>query len=135
MDQMDPFLLFKGAANRVMSNSNYCNMGDKENSGSKEIFREIISDIRRLATVDRLFKFGISTPMECVFCGATTETMEHLFFLFPVTRALWIRSRLGIQRTIGDWQSKLQWASIKARNKAGKGAIASSVFAMTVAVI
>ncbi|KAK6798164.1 hypothetical protein RDI58_005866 [Solanum bulbocastanum] len=33
----------------------------------------------RLATVDRLMKFGIQVPPDCAFCDATMETFDHLY--------------------------------------------------------
>lgn len=42
----------------------------------------------RLATADRLLKFGIQAPTDCAYCGLTMETFSHLFFECQVTKAL-----------------------------------------------
>ncbi|KAK4723984.1 hypothetical protein R3W88_026763 [Solanum pinnatisectum] len=77
---------------------------------------------RRLATIERLQKFGIHVPPNCAFCGTTFESFEHFYFECRVTRALWHRLLvwLGTNRTIGSWQN------------IGKGTIISCVFAMLV---
>ncbi|KAK4713668.1 hypothetical protein R3W88_019575 [Solanum pinnatisectum] len=53
---------------------------------------------KRLATVERLQKFGINVPPDCAFCGQHLETFSHLFFECGVTRRIWRRmlQRWGI---------------------------------------
>lgn len=42
---------------------------------------------RRLATVDRLKKWGIHVAKKCVLYNTNTEeTLDHLFFQYPYTR-------------------------------------------------
>ncbi|XP_070026644.1 uncharacterized protein LOC142182305 [Nicotiana tabacum] len=55
---------------------------------------------QRLATVDRLMKFGIQAPLECVFCATNMKAFEHLYFGCPNTHKLWDRvlKWLGITR-------------------------------------
>ncbi|XP_070006032.1 uncharacterized protein [Nicotiana sylvestris] len=43
---------------------------------------------QRLATVDKLMKFGIQAPLECVFCATNMEVFEHLYFGCPKTHKL-----------------------------------------------
>lgn len=43
---------------------------------------------QKLATVDRLQRFGIQVPMDCVFCKAPAETFEHMFSTCPTKTAL-----------------------------------------------
>lgn len=68
---------------------------------------------RRLATFERLQKFGIQVSPACAFCAAPIETFDHLYFECPMTRALWSRLLLwlGLSRTIGSWQQELEWAN------------------------
>ncbi|XP_060212026.1 uncharacterized protein LOC132639602 [Lycium barbarum] len=91
----------------------------------------------RLATVDRLLKFGIQVPPSCVFCDSADETLDHLLFNCTITRALWTRllNWLGIQRTIGTWQEEVNWVCTWAKRRTEKGAIISVIFAMLVATI
>ncbi|XP_059306537.1 uncharacterized protein LOC132057979 [Lycium ferocissimum] len=93
--------------------------------------------LRRLATVERLLKFGIHVPPTCAFCDSAMETVDHLFFRCHITSSFWQRllSWLGFHRAIGEWQDEVQWVCSYAKKKSGSGAIISSVFAMCVAII
>ncbi|XP_019263106.1 PREDICTED: uncharacterized protein LOC109240879 [Nicotiana attenuata] len=92
---------------------------------------------KRLATIDRLLKFGIQVPAECIFFKNGSETFNHLFFECPVTSRLWAKlcHWLGHKRSIGDWECELEWINKKAKSRAGINSIACCVFAMTVAMI
>lgn len=46
---------------------------------------------RRLATVDRLLKYGVQIPQQCILCKLTDETFDNLFFECSVTNELWSR--------------------------------------------
>lgn len=92
---------------------------------------------RRLATVERLERFGIDVPLDCVFCGQSLESFTHLFFECHTTRRLWSRicAWLGHQRQIQDWNTKVTWACKLAKSKNGKAEITSCAFAMVVNMI
>lgn len=77
----------------------------------------------RLATVDRLLKFGIQVPQTCVFCGLSDELFVHLFFVFPYVKELWSRLLvwLGHHRPICDWSSKVQWITKELKGNLGTG--------------
>ncbi|XP_060210676.1 uncharacterized protein LOC132637634 [Lycium barbarum] len=66
---------------------------------------------KRLATAERLRKFRIKVPLNCVYCNSPVESFDHLFFSCVITNALWQRLLvwLGFQRAIGNWQDELQW--------------------------
>ncbi|XP_019262929.1 PREDICTED: uncharacterized protein LOC109240714 [Nicotiana attenuata] len=92
---------------------------------------------KRLATVDRLLKLGITVPTDCIFCRHSIETFNHLFFECPIAKSLWTKLCLwlGHKRNIGDWEFELKWISKKAKSRAGINGIICCVFAMTVALI
>ncbi|XP_060190658.1 uncharacterized protein LOC132619924 [Lycium barbarum] len=92
---------------------------------------------RRLATVDRLLKFGINVPLTCVFCNTYDETLLHLFFDCPATQALSHRMLvwLGVHRAIGSWQEEVHWTTTMAKRKSGKGEIISAIFAMVIGLV
>ncbi|XP_060202516.1 uncharacterized protein LOC132630951 [Lycium barbarum] len=74
----------------------------------------------RLATVDRLAKWNIQVPMECVMCSSqAVETMQHLFFDCTYSKYIWhtILTWLGIQKQIGTWEEEVQWLSQRVKNK------------------
>ncbi|XP_019228498.1 PREDICTED: uncharacterized protein LOC109209643 [Nicotiana attenuata] len=89
---------------------------------------------QRIATVDRLLKFGIHVPPDCVFCAGTMETLDHLYFECPHTRLLWDRilKWLGTTRIIGSWQDEIAWISSIAKGKNEKAEITTAAFAMVV---
>ncbi|KAK6775679.1 hypothetical protein RDI58_026680 [Solanum bulbocastanum] len=64
---------------------------------------------KRLATVDRLIKFGIQFPPDRAYCGLTLETFGHLFFECQATKELWNRLCiwLGFSRAIQDWETEV----------------------------
>lgn len=64
---------------------------------------------RRLATIERLQKWGISMSKECVLCQKNIEeTKEHLLFEWEYSRILWAKL--------------LQWTGIKTPDrKPGRG--------------
>lgn len=91
----------------------------------------------RLATVERLLKFGIQTPHQCIFCEQAVETFDHLFFECSLTKELWLRLLrwLGYDRPICDWQSEVEWVSKNAKRRNGQCAIVTCVFGMLVNAI
>ncbi|XP_058733894.1 uncharacterized protein LOC131605567 [Vicia villosa] len=64
----------------------------------------------RLATKDRLAKFGVNVDQHCVFCGCI-ETVQHLFFDCMYTSKVWgeVLGWLCIQHSIQEWNKELQW--------------------------
>ncbi|KAK4726701.1 hypothetical protein R3W88_031618 [Solanum pinnatisectum] len=80
---------------------------------------------KRLATVDKLVKFGIQIPRECAYCGLTDETFSHLYFDCQITKDL----------VIQDWETKVRWVCLMAKKKLGLAEIECSVFGMLVYII
>ncbi|XP_075109196.1 uncharacterized protein LOC142180987 [Nicotiana tabacum] len=70
----------------------------------------------RLATVDRLQKWGIQVDKRCILCTTgRDETLEHMLFECTYSQHMWksILSWLSIQRRIGNWQEEVQWVASK----------------------
>jgi len=84
----------------------------------------------RLATCDRLQKFGIVCDQLCVLCGNVDETRDHLFFVCEFSYEIWssLLCWLGIQRTAGDWQGVLQSAHCQSNSSA------SCIFRMCISI-
>lgn len=53
----------------------------------------------RLATRDRLFRFGITTNEQCVLCQNGKESRDHLFFRCPFSEYLWTLCKLKLYDT------------------------------------
>nr|XP_009764642.1 PREDICTED: uncharacterized protein LOC104216321 [Nicotiana sylvestris] len=92
---------------------------------------------RRLATVDRLLKFGVQIDQQCAFCKLAGETFDHLFFECYVTKEVWSRLLiwLGHCRPIQDWQREVEWISHYSTRKSGQWEIVTCVFGMMVYTI
>ncbi|XP_019227163.1 PREDICTED: uncharacterized protein LOC109208497 [Nicotiana attenuata] len=92
---------------------------------------------RRLATVDRLLKFGVQVPQQRIFCKLADEVFDHLFFEFTMTKEIWsiLLKWLGHSRPIRDWQNEVNWINQGATRKNGHWAIVTCVFGMLIYTI
>ena len=65
----------------------------------------------RLATQDKLLKWGLTNSMSCVFCRADVEDRNHLFFGCQFTASIWSRIlRLcGFSRMPRNWENEFLW--------------------------
>ncbi|XP_058733386.1 uncharacterized protein LOC131604994 [Vicia villosa] len=74
---------------------------------------------KRLATRERLAKFGLINDTNCCFCNHN-ETMEHLFYGCSTMKNIWseILDWLHIGHTPLEWSQELQWLT---RSGKGKG--------------
>ncbi|XP_070043239.1 uncharacterized protein [Nicotiana tomentosiformis] len=73
----------------------------------------------RLATVDRLHKWGIHVQTDCVLCTTRAEkNLQHLFFQCPYSSQIWsaLLRWLGENRRISNSEEKIDWISKKMRN-------------------
>ncbi|XP_060200088.1 uncharacterized protein LOC132628307 [Lycium barbarum] len=67
---------------------------------------------RRLATVDRLQKWGIQVAKKCVLYETNAvENLDHLFFKCSHSQFIWktLLSWIRINRPIGSWEDKVAW--------------------------
>ncbi|OIT24320.1 hypothetical protein A4A49_65616, partial [Nicotiana attenuata] len=78
--------------------------------------------------------FGIQVPLDCVFCSASMEDFDHLYFGCPKTNSLWYRMLrwLGFTRQIGSWQNEILWISNQSRSKNWKAEVTTVTFAIVV---
>ncbi|KAK6780442.1 hypothetical protein RDI58_022626 [Solanum bulbocastanum] len=66
----------------------------------------------RLATKDRLAKWGIMQVLTCPLCQLTNKDHDHLFFQCAYAAEVW-RSILhwqGKTRSAMNWTNEIQWA-------------------------
>jgi hypothetical protein len=73
----------------------------------------------RLATKDRLRKFGVNVETTCCFCNHE-ESIDHLFFRCHAMKVIWqkVLHWMQIDRTPLDWHDELCWIT---RHSKGKG--------------
>lgn len=75
----------------------------------------------RLATKDRLYRFGMIQDATCAFCSHV-ESLDHLMFDCLVTKQIWqhVLHWLKISHVSGDWPSELEWAVANSKGKGWK---------------
>lgn len=89
----------------------------------------------RLATKDRLAKWGVIQSPICPLCQRMNEELEHLFFQCSYTAEVWssILAWQGINRGTLNWTGEVHWAIkyMKGRGRTAlvyKLAMASSLY-------
>ncbi|XP_059288930.1 uncharacterized protein LOC132042397, partial [Lycium ferocissimum] len=87
---------------------------------------------QRLATVDRLSKWGISVPKDCVLCNTgAEENFTHLFFDCPYSNYMWqsLLHWMQVPRQIQCWHEEVAWISRRAHTSRPRAEIVSWLFA------
>lgn len=89
---------------------------------------------RRLATVERLQKWGIVVSKDCVLCRSNAkETFDHLLFDCAYSRTMWskILRWAEVKHQIGSWDEEISWIAKVAVNRS-KGEILAFLFTAVV---
>ena len=78
---------------------------------SRHAFIVWLSIQDRLATQDKLFKWGLTNSVSCVFSRASVEDRNHLFFGCQFTAGIWLRilKLCGISRMPRNWENDFLW--------------------------
>ncbi|XP_075083486.1 uncharacterized protein LOC142167227 [Nicotiana tabacum] len=90
---------------------------------------------QRLATVDRLEKWGINVPKDCVLCSMeVTETLAYLFFECSYARHIWtsLLRWMGESRQPKAWNEEVNWMSKRSRGNRAKAEVLAWLFDATV---
>ncbi|XP_019235766.1 PREDICTED: uncharacterized protein LOC109216090 [Nicotiana attenuata] len=80
----------------------------------------------RLATKDRLAKWGMNINQQCVLCQGHIETREHLFLSCSFSEDLWEQVMQWIQEDQPKnhtWDQRLQWIISKTKGKSSRASI------------
>ncbi|XP_060181944.1 uncharacterized protein LOC132611538 [Lycium barbarum] len=89
----------------------------------------------RLATVDRLAKWGIQVAKHCVLCDlGTKETLAHFFFDCRYCSNIWsaLLRWLGITRHSTSWYIEIAWLSQRVKSARPKAEILRFLFNATI---
>ncbi|XP_019224105.1 PREDICTED: uncharacterized protein LOC109205806 [Nicotiana attenuata] len=88
----------------------------------------------KLATKERLARWGTIEDKTCSLCQRENETVQHLFFDWEMPATLWqtLLHWQGIKRTKNDWQEELKWIERVAKGKSAGAAICRMVLAAAV---
>ena len=67
----------------------------------------------RLTTQDKLLKWGLKNSISCVFCRASVEDRNHLFFGCQFTAGIWKRILrfCGNIRHPRNWENEFLWVT------------------------
>ncbi|XP_070035221.1 uncharacterized protein [Nicotiana tomentosiformis] len=89
---------------------------------------------QRLATKERLARWGIISEQTCSLCQRENETVHHLFFDCEISRDIWqhLLKWQGIQRTKKAWQEELTWLEQFGKGKSGGAAVCRMTIAAAV---
>ncbi|XP_049364125.1 uncharacterized protein LOC125828845 [Solanum verrucosum] len=94
-----------------------------KNVGSpKWLFILYLAVMGRLATKDRLAKWGIVQIQTCHLCQQENEDHDHLFFKCSYAAEVWtsILKWKGINKNTKNWMEEIQWASKCMKGQNGK---------------
>ncbi|XP_058733586.1 uncharacterized protein LOC131605219 [Vicia villosa] len=88
---------------------------------------------KRLATRDRLGKFGVSVPSSCGFCQEI-ETIEHLFFECERLKYVWanVLQWIRVDHTPQPWDREKNWITKYCKGKGKKCGIMKLALAETI---
>ncbi|XP_058776063.1 uncharacterized protein LOC131650366 [Vicia villosa] len=72
----------------------------------------------RLATRERLMRFGIINHNNCVFCNAI-ETLDNLLFQCDIMNKVWkyVLNRLQMEHEPGMWHQELEWVIQQSKSR------------------
>nr|XP_009793629.1 PREDICTED: uncharacterized protein LOC104240481 [Nicotiana sylvestris] len=89
---------------------------------------------QRLATKDRLIRWGIDMDKTCLLCNKENETMQHIFFKCEITGKVWdgLLRWQGIQRSHKNWQDEIAWMEKMAKGKSARPAICRIILAAAI---
>jgi hypothetical protein len=87
----------------------------------------------RLATKDRLGKFGVTVDVKCCFCPRD-KTLDHLFYACPVLRTVWCKVLrwLQLDHSPKQWHDELRWITQHSKGKGWKAQLLKSAAAEAV---
>ncbi|XP_045809963.1 uncharacterized protein LOC123904333 [Trifolium pratense] len=87
----------------------------------------------RLATKDRLQKFGVIVNLKCCFCH-NDETINHLFFGCIELKNIWhkVLRWLKVDHVPMEWNEELRWITRSSKGKGWKAQLLKSAAAETV---
>ncbi|XP_075112580.1 uncharacterized protein LOC142182282 [Nicotiana tabacum] len=81
---------------------------------------------QRLATVDRVERWGINIPKDCVLCSkGTTESLAHMFFECKYARDIWssLLKWMNENRIPKTWNDEVCWMAKRCRGSREKGQV------------
>ncbi|XP_060182433.1 uncharacterized protein LOC132612113 [Lycium barbarum] len=90
---------------------------------------------RRLATVDRLEKWGIKVDKKCVLCtSGRDETLDHLLFDCAYSCHIWhsLLRWMCINRQLTKWEDEVNWLAQQMKHNRARAEILKFLFAAAI---
>ncbi|XP_070022875.1 uncharacterized protein [Nicotiana sylvestris] len=99
----------------------------------KWIFILRLAILDRLATKERLARWGLMEETVCSLCQRSNEIVQHLFFECDVAWEIWqkLLQWEGIMRRKKQWHEEVQWAVEKATGKS----VGAELYRITLAAV
>ncbi|XP_010674814.1 uncharacterized protein LOC104890895 [Beta vulgaris subsp. vulgaris] len=87
----------------------------------------------RLATKDRLFTWGITNDDHCPLCNEASESISHLFFECPFSRASWNACQQQLKEvvTVRALTEEINVVALKSKRSGAKAQLYCMMFAET----
>ncbi|XP_070014197.1 uncharacterized protein [Nicotiana sylvestris] len=100
----------------------------------KWIFILYVAILGKLATRDRLVRWGITNELLCPMCNVEEESMEHLFFKCTYTTTIWekLLQWMNVKRQPMEWSQEIEWACNNVRGRSANAEIYRIVLASCV---
>lgn len=88
---------------------------------------------RKLSTKDRLSRFGLINNKNCCFYHRE-ESIDHIFFLCPVTRHTWIEilEWIQVQHTPVEWNLEIDWIIQQVKGKSARASVIKLAISETI---
>ncbi|XP_059281022.1 uncharacterized protein LOC132034656 [Lycium ferocissimum] len=90
---------------------------------------------KRLATVDRLEKWGISVNKDCILCSSEKEeTMEHLWLECSYAKHMCsaLLNWIGVVHLTTNWDTKVQWLEKQVKHNRARADVLKFLFSPTI---
>ncbi|XP_058782985.1 uncharacterized protein LOC131657628 [Vicia villosa] len=103
----DSTWIVKGVMKARLSIDDCCN---SNKARPRALFFQWLACHKRLATKEKLAKFGIIRDTQCCFCSKI-ETLDHLFYSCSVMKLIWsdILNWINVDHVPLEWNQELSW--------------------------
>lgn len=118
----------------VMPKVNWRRILLNNSASPKSLFVTWLAVQHRLTTKDRLISWNVACDPLCVLCGTSPETVQHLFFAFTFSAAVWesVLSYVGVVRKSLSFDSELQWVLHRCRRTDSRSRLVVLLFSETI---
>ncbi|XP_057808524.1 uncharacterized protein LOC131023004 [Salvia miltiorrhiza] len=97
-------------------------MISKSLAAPKCIFILWLAILKRMATCDRLLRFGIQCEQVCCLCKQENESLNHLFFTCEFSAQVWrkLANWCGVRQQAFAWDAEVEYLENQGTSNTGK---------------